>query len=149
MHRIGIAWSSKTRNVGKIVYPSEVLVPCVWLLDVPDTWLQTTENDVCCQFPILSLEAVKLRRELKSLLLRHQANHVTHFSKILEQVFFRWMVLSRTRVLSSFKSFIIHFLRRICFHSNLFQNCTCSFRELSGITRQMPRSNPLSTGSDL
>lgn len=53
--RVGIPYSSETRNMCKIVNPSEVLVPCIWLLEVPDTWLQITENNDCWQFPILPL----------------------------------------------------------------------------------------------
>lgn len=58
VHRVGITHSSKTRNMCKILYPSEVLVPCIWLLGVPDTWLRIAENNNCWQFPILPLEAV-------------------------------------------------------------------------------------------
>lgn len=30
VHRVGIPYSSETRNMCKIVNPSEVLVPCIW-----------------------------------------------------------------------------------------------------------------------
>lgn len=63
VHRVWIAHSSKTRNVCKILNPSEVTVPCIWLLGVLEAWLWTMENDDCWQSPILSLEAVTLCRE--------------------------------------------------------------------------------------
>lgn len=69
-------------------------------MGVPETWLQTAENDDCCQFPILPLEAVTQCRELRSLLLRHQANDVTHFSRVLEQRFSAFLVPTYKTVIS-------------------------------------------------
>lgn len=63
VHRVDIAHSSKTRSVFKILTPSEVFLPCIWLLDGPNTLLQTTENGVYWQFPILPLQAFMLCRE--------------------------------------------------------------------------------------
>lgn len=52
-------------------------------------------------------------------------------------------------ILSSFKFFVVHFLRKMCFDIIFLQYYTCSFRKVLGITRQVPLAYPLNTGSDL